>query len=88
MNGLKLRITHHAYKRYRQRVGSMPRHRLYARNLTALHIGLYQQGEGVIKLCGIWWGCVVKDRQLILTTCYGYQNHNMIKKRMRDRLAK
>lgn len=88
MNGLQLRITHHAHKRYRQRVGGMSRQRLYRRTETALRVGLYQQGEGVIKLCGIWWGCVVRDRQLILTTCFGYQPYNMIKKRIRDKVVR
>ena len=88
MNELQLRITRHAYKRYRQRVGALPSKMLYQRSQTALICGLYRQGEGLIKLCGVWWGCVVQDQAIVLTTCYGRQEHDMIAGRRRGTHAK
>jgi len=71
MNDKQLRITRHAYRRYRQRVGSMVFKRLRERSQTALLCGLYRQGEGLIKLCGVWWGCVEYQDAIVLTTCLG-----------------
>lgn len=83
MNEYTIHITKHAYKRYRQRVGAMNRRSLHRRSQTALRVGLYSYGEGLIKLCGIWWGCVVQSSSIVLTTCYGRQDRNMILARTR-----
>lgn len=81
MNDYKLHITRHAHKRYRQRVGNVRHGLLYQRCQTALQIGHYRYGRGVIKMYGVWWGCIVKGRELILTTCYGKLDYDLIQHR-------
>ncbi len=74
----RLYLTRHAYERYRQRVGAINRRKLQQRCQTAVLCNLYQYGEGVIKLYGVWWGCALKGQDITLTTCYGRQDHDMI----------
>jgi hypothetical protein len=83
----QLSITHHAYTRFIQRVRYIKRHLLYERGLTALRTGRYRYGEGAIKLCGAWWGCTVKGKMVILTTCYGQRPDNMIVTRYKERMG-
>lgn len=83
MNEKQLRITRHAYKRYQQRVGGVDRRKLHQRSQTALMIGHYRYGEGLIKLCGVWWGCAVYPDAIVLVTCYGRQKADLIAERRR-----
>lgn len=84
MNGKQLRITRHAYERYRQRVGSLRRRTLYQRSRTALILGHYRYGEGLIRLCGVWWGCVEYPDAIVLTTCLGRYREDLIAERRRE----
>jgi len=54
-----------------------------ARSQTALALGHYRYGEGLIRLCGIWWGCAVRDDAVVLITCYGRYRHDLIEERRR-----
>jgi hypothetical protein len=76
-----LHITKHAHKRYCQRVGSIRRMSLFIIVHNALYAGLYEQGLGVIQICGIWWACKIRGNELHLTTCYGRLQRNMIEER-------
>ncbi len=80
---IDLVITKHAYKRYRQRVGKLRRRTLRERTLTAVMLGHYRQGEGLLQVHGIWWGCVERDGAYVLTTCYGRQDVDLIAERRR-----
>lgn len=64
-------VTRHAFKRHRQRVGNLPHRILLARLNTAYICGLYREGPDMIRLCGVWWGCVHRPEGLLLTTCLG-----------------
>lgn len=81
MNDYRIHITRHAYKRYRQRVGKARLGMLYQRCQTALMIGHYRHRGDVIKLYGAWWGCAIENRQVILTTCYGKLDYDLIRRR-------